>query len=98
MNSQENDEEYEDNLGNENNEDVNKKEEINLENIYDPAHWDTIDSNLIDLLVAKSPIRQVIDFPIDKNSRHFSSIYYIWKLPNEEKTWQKMANIFERVR
>ena len=38
LNSQENDEGCEDNLGNENNEDVNKKEEINLENIYDPAH------------------------------------------------------------
>ena len=47
MNSLEN-KEYEKNLANEtidNNEYVNKKEEINLNNIYDLAYWNTIDLN-----------------------------------------------------
>ena len=38
------------------------------------------------MLVENGPIRvDDLNFPIDKNSRHFSIANYIWKLPNGEK-------------
>ncbi|KAM4072324.1 hypothetical protein ACB094_11G129900 [Castanea mollissima] len=55
-------------------------------NIFDPSQWKTIDIKLRDLLVENGPIRvDDLNFPIDKNSRHFSSTHYIRKLPNGEK-------------
>ena len=50
------------------------------------GQWKTIDIKLRDLLVENGPIRvDYLNFPIDKNSRHFSSMHYIWKLSNGEK-------------
>ena len=49
---------------------------------------ENVSSNLRDLIVEKGPIRDVInnlDFPKDKNSRHFSTIHYTMILANEEK-------------
>ena len=40
---------------------------------------------MIDLLVEKCSIRQVLDFSKDKNSKHFSTIHYIQNLSNGEK-------------
>ncbi|KAL4622082.1 hypothetical protein ACB092_06G271700 [Castanea dentata] len=55
-------------------------------NIFDPSQWKTIDIKLRDLLVENGPIRvDDLNFPIDKNSRHFSTTHYIRKLPNGEK-------------
>ena len=55
-------------------------------NIFDPGQWKTIDIKLRDLLVENGPIRgDDLNFPIDKNSRHFSTIHYIRKSPNGEK-------------
>ena len=46
--------------------------------IFDPNQWKTIDIKLRDLLVENGPIRvDYLNFPIDKNSRHFSSMHYI---------------------
>ena len=47
-------------------------------NIFDPSQWKTIDIKLRDLLVENGPIRvDDLNFPIDKNSRHFSTTHYI---------------------
>ncbi|KAM3702383.1 hypothetical protein ACJW31_04G022100 [Castanea mollissima] len=55
-------------------------------NIFDPSQWKTIDIKLRDLLVENGPIRvDDLNFPIDKNSRHFSTTHYTRKLPNGEK-------------
>ncbi|KAL4639263.1 hypothetical protein ACB092_03G204900 [Castanea dentata] len=55
-------------------------------NIFDPSQWKTINIRLRDLLVENGPIRvDDLNFPIDKNSRHFSTTHYIRKLPNGEK-------------
>ena len=55
-------------------------------NIDDPSQWKNIDTKLGDLLVEKYPIRDNdLNFPKDENSRHFSMVYYIQKLPNREK-------------
>ena len=44
-------------------------------NIFDLGQWKTIDIKLRDLLVENGPIRvDDLNFPIDKNSRHF--FYY----------------------
>ena len=50
------------------------------------GQWKTIDIKLRDLLVENGPIRgDDLNFPIDKNSRHFSTTHYIQELPNGEK-------------
>ncbi|KAL4619977.1 hypothetical protein ACB092_06G120700 [Castanea dentata] len=55
-------------------------------NIFDPSQWKTIDIKLRDLVVENGPIRvDDLNFPIDKNSKHFSTTHYIRKLPNGEK-------------
>ena len=54
-------------------------------NIYDPTMWDNLDGKLRDLLVKKDPTREDnFNYPIDKISRHFSSIHYTRVLPNDE--------------
>ena len=54
-------------------------------NIYDTGQWKNIDAKLWDLLVQNGPIKyNNIDFPKDKNSKHFSSISYTRKLSNGE--------------
>ncbi|XP_058763753.1 uncharacterized protein LOC131637183 [Vicia villosa] len=55
-------------------------------NIYDPSQWINISTSLRDLLVEKGPIKVTdINFPKDESTRHFSSSFYIQKLPNGEK-------------
>ena len=42
------------------------------------GQWKTIDIKLRDLLVENGPIRvDYLNFPIGKNSRHFSTTHYI---------------------
>ncbi|PIN26573.1 hypothetical protein CDL12_00667 [Handroanthus impetiginosus] len=65
---------------------VENYDDYALKNIYDPSQWTNIDTNLRDLLIEKGPIKITdIEFPKDKNSRHFSIAYYIKKMPNGEK-------------
>ncbi|XP_062005752.1 uncharacterized protein LOC133722916 [Rosa rugosa] len=54
-------------------------------NIFYPRVWDSLDSKMRDLLVEKEPITEYdINFPKDELSRHFSSEFYVRKLPNGE--------------
>ena len=67
------------------NESINDKDETTIKTIYDPTQWNNLDKSLIDLLVEKCPIRQVLNFLRDENFRRFSTIHYIRKLSNGEK-------------
>ncbi|XP_021825354.1 zinc finger MYM-type protein 5-like, partial [Prunus avium] len=54
-------------------------------NIFDPRIWDNLDEKMRALLVEKGPARDNnIKFPKDESFRHFSSTYYLRKLPNGE--------------
>ena len=70
-------------------------------NIYDPAQCKNIDLKLRDLLVEKDLIRHNdSEFPKDRNSRHFSTIYYTRTLPNGEKhdrKWLVYSNELDSV-
>lgn len=51
--------------------------------VYDPRNWKNRDNKAKDILVEKDHIRKNdCDFPIDKNSRHFSYTWYSRKLSN----------------
>ncbi|PRQ27778.1 hypothetical protein RchiOBHm_Chr6g0308901 [Rosa chinensis] len=56
-------------------------------NIFFPRTWDSLDKKLIDLLVEKSPLRDlsIENGPQDKFNRHFSSKFYTQFLGNGEK-------------
>lgn len=55
-----------------------------LEIIYDAGQWKTIDEKFRDLIIKKGLIRHNnLQFPKDKNSRHFSSSFYQRILSNE---------------
>ncbi|KAM5548422.1 zinc finger MYM-type protein 1 [Rosa sericea] len=59
-------------------------------NIFDPRVWDSLDSKMRDLLVEKGPITEYdINFPKDELGRHFSSEFYVRKLPNGESLARK---------
>ena len=65
----------------EDNENIINVSNFIVTNIYDPGEWKNIDAKLKDLLVENGPIRyNTIDFPKDKNSRHFSNTYYVRKI------------------
>ena len=68
-------------------------------NIYDSGRWENINNKLRDFLVEKSPIRDNdLIFPKDEVSRHFSTTYYIKKLPNgEKKKWLVYSKDFDKV-
>ncbi|PON35871.1 Zinc finger, TTF-type [Parasponia andersonii] len=71
-------------------------------NIFDSGRWENIiDSKLRDLLVEKGPILENnINFPKDKNFRHFSTIHYIQKLSNGEthdRKWLAYSRDFNKV-
>ena len=53
--------------------------------IYDSGIWENINNKLRDFLAEKSPTRDNdLIFP-KEFSKHFSTTYYIKKLPNGEK-------------
>ena len=92
-NSPKSNEEYDENLKDDvsinKSKNINDEDETIINNIYDPTQWKILDSKLIDLLIKKGPIREILDFPRDKNSRHFFIVHYIQKLPNWEKPDRK---------
>lgn len=55
--------------------------------IYDPRYWDTLNSEMIKVLVADGPKRDnsIVKGPKDQFSRRFSAAYYTRILPNNEK-------------
>nr|XP_011463568.1 PREDICTED: zinc finger MYM-type protein 1-like [Fragaria vesca subsp. vesca] len=70
----------------ENNDNVNAPN-VTPVNIFDPRNWDSLDKNLIDLLVEKGHVRDlsIEHGPPDKFGRHFSSKFYTRFVGNGEK-------------
>jgi hypothetical protein len=58
-----------------------------LSDIFDPRYWDSLNQNLIDILLLKGPKRDlsIQKGPKDKFSRRFSTAHYTRILPNKEK-------------
>ncbi|XP_071727679.1 uncharacterized protein [Rutidosis leptorrhynchoides] len=60
-------------------------------NIFDVRIWDGLSSNMKDLLVSKwPPARETnLEYPKDKLNRHFSDLYYLHTLRNNDTTDRK---------
>ncbi|KAH1247857.1 Zinc finger MYM-type protein 5 [Glycine max] len=74
----------------ETNKELNSTSNEVSKNIYDLGQWKNIDENFRDLIVDNGPIRyNDMQYPKDKNNRHFSSFYYQKVMPNGEKYDQR---------
>ncbi|KAL4568669.1 hypothetical protein LXL04_024284 [Taraxacum kok-saghyz] len=67
--------------------DVNDNDFNDNFDIYDPRNWDTLNSNMINILALNGLKKDlsIIKGPKDKNLRRFSSTYYTRTLSNGEK-------------
>lgn len=70
--------------------------------IYDPRIWDALNSEMIDVLIAKGPKRDTFiqKGPKDKFSRRFSAAYYTRILPNGEtcdRDWLVYSKEIDKV-
>ncbi|KAL7604340.1 hypothetical protein Lser_V15G16914 [Lactuca serriola] len=55
--------------------------------IFDPTNWETLDSNMLNILALPGPKRDlsIQKYPKDKYQRRFSALYYTRVLPNGEE-------------
>ncbi|XP_047336869.1 zinc finger MYM-type protein 5-like [Impatiens glandulifera] len=82
--------------------DTNTSETCNYLDIFDPRRWDGIDAKMIELLVLEGPKRDlnIVNGPLDKDNRRFSSNLYTRVLPNGEKfdrNWLVYSNDLDKV-
>ncbi|XP_071739856.1 uncharacterized protein [Rutidosis leptorrhynchoides] len=70
-------------------------------NIFDVRVWDGLSSNMKDLLVSKWPVREtILDYPRDKSNRHFSNVYYVRTLRNNDtidRKWLVYSKELDKV-